>query len=261
MEKLTDKAYWDGTYSRRKKESTRAFDGFLNYSNRMVLGKLLPTELGNKQVLEVGAGDSLWLPYLAKRFPSSRFAGVDYSERGCALLSQRAKDEGVDVDVMHEDIFVEQSRLHGMFDIVISLGVVEHFDVLESVLVAKSRYLKPGGILFTVIPNMAGLLGTLTRRWNRAVYEKHNPHDWPSFLRGHQQAGMEVTEGGYLGSIDFGILSSCFPDRKGPAWQLNRALVAVSVAGWWVESKVGGLPGSRMLSPYIYAVCRKSEIT
>ncbi len=259
MKKLTDKPYWDSTYGRRKRQPSLKVDGFMNYSSRLILDALLRADMQNKRILEVGAGDSVWLPYLAKRFPTSQFVGVDYSEGGCALLAERASEEGVDIEIVHEDIFVENSRLHGSFDVAISFGVVEHFDVLGQVLAAKKRYLKHGGYMFTIIPNMAGVLGALTRRWNREVYDKHNPHAWDSFLQGHQQAGLEVITGGYLGSTNFGVLSSCFPERSGLSWQFSRVLVAVSLAMWWVEDKVGNLPSSKTFSPYIYALSRRVD--
>lgn len=259
MEKLTDKLYWESTYNRRKSQPSLNIDGFMNYSNRLILSKLLETKMENKRILEIGAGDSVWLPYLAEKFPSSQFVGVDYSESGCVLLSERTRMVDANVEVIHEDMFVENSQLHGSFDIAISFGVVEHFDDLGHVLAAKKRYLKHGGVMFTIIPNMAGVLGTLVRRWNREVYDKHNPHDWDSFLLGHQQAGLDLASGGYLGSTNFGVLSSCFPGRRGLSWQMSRALVAASLAIWWVEDKVGNFPSSKTFSPYIYAISRRID--
>lgn len=257
MEKLTDKTYWDGTYDRRIGHPSLNVEGFKNHSNRLILSKLFEMDMENKRILEIGAGDSVWLTYLATKFPSSQFVGVDYSERGCMLLAERANKENANIDVIHEDIFVDNSRLHGSFDIAISFGVVEHFDNLERVLVAKARYLKHGGIMFALIPNMAGILGALARIWNREIYDKHNPHDWGSFLQGHQQADLEVVSGGYLGSSNFGVLSSCFPERRGLSWQMSRMLVAASLATWWFEDKFFNLPTSKTFSPYIYAISRK----
>lgn len=254
--KLTDRAYWEGTYNRRKRQPPLSIDGFKNYSSRLILNRLLETGMENKRIAEIGAGDSAWLPYLAKRFPSSQFAGVDYSENGCALLSERAHGMAVNVKVVQEDMFAEHSPLHGTFDTAFSFGVVEHFDDLGHVLSAKRRYLKHGGTLFTIIPNMAGVLGTLTRMWNRKVYDKHNPHDWSSFLLGHQQAGLDVVSGGYLCSTNFGVLSSCFPERRGLPWQMSRVLVAATLAIWSVENLAGNFPASKTFSPYIYAVSR-----
>lgn len=258
MEKLTDKTYWEDTYNRRNSLQTLKVDGFINYSNRLILNKLLETDMRNKRVLEIGAGDSVWLPYLARKFPTSQFVGIDYSESGCTLLSDRANREDVNIEVICEDMFVENSQLHGSFDIAISFGVVEHFDDLGLVLAAKKRYLKNGGVLFTFIPNLAGILGKLVRMWNREVYDKHNPHDWVSVLRGHKQVDLDVISGGYLGSSNFGVLSSCFPERSGLSWQISRGLVAVSIATWWFEDKFGNLPSSKTFSPYIYAISRKA---
>lgn len=256
MEKLTDKPYWEGTYNRRTSKPILRVNGFRGYLNRLILSKLLETGMKNKQILEIGAGDSMWLPYLAKKFPSSQFVGVDYSEGGCALLSERAGSEGLDIEVVNEDMFVEDSRLHGTFDVVFSFGVVEHFDNLSYVLAAKKRYLKHDGVMFTMIPNMAGVMGKLAKTWNREVYDKHNPHDWLSFSLGHQQAGLDVVSGGYLGSNNFGVLAACFPDQKGLSWHINRTLIVASMAIWSVENKFGKLPCSKTFSPYIYAISR-----
>lgn len=253
---LTDKGYWDGTYTGRKRQPPLSIEGSKNYSNRVLFSELLKTGLEGKRIVEIGAGDSAWLPYLAKRFPTSQFVGIDYSEGGCKLLSERAQTMGVNIEVVYEDLFSEYSPLHGSFDTAISIGVVEHFDDLGHVLSVMKRYLKRGGVLFTVIPNMAGILGSLTRVWNSMVYSKHNPHDWDSFLLGHHKAGLEITCGGYLCSNNFAVLSSCFPDRKGLSWQMSRGLVAVTLAIWSIESVIGSLPSSRTFSPYIYAISR-----
>ncbi|MCG9029710.1 class I SAM-dependent methyltransferase [Laribacter hongkongensis] len=258
MEKLTDKIYWEETYNRRKNQSSLDVDGFTNFSNRLILNKMLEVGMMSKRVLEIGAGDSVWLPYLARKFPSSQFVGLDYSESGCMLLSKRAHKAGVNIGVIRDDMFVEKSQLHGSFDVVISFGVVEHFDDLGLVLAAKKRYLRSGGVIFTLIPNLAGILGRLVRLWNREIYDKHNPHDLVSFLSGHKQAGLTVISGGYLGSSNFGVLSSCFPERRGLPWQISRGLVAASLASWWFENKIGNLPSSKTFSPYIYAISQQA---
>lgn len=256
MQNLTDKSYWDKTYQLRKPDGGRPFNGFLNYSNRLILDKLNAANMYDKDILEIGAGDSQWIPYLAKRFPSSRFTGMDYSEIGCSLLQERVRDAGVPCNVRQQDLFADASDLHGRFDLVYSLGVVEHFDQLPQVLLAKRRFLRPAGQMFTLIPNMAGWLGSLTKVFNPAVYTKHNPHDLPAFLQGHRAAGLLVEKGGYLGSSDFGVLSSCLDEQSGWARHVQRILIATSVAGWWIEEQLSVAPTSRRLSPYIFAVSR-----
>jgi SAM-dependent methyltransferase len=255
MKKLTNEEYWNSTYTQRDAKSNLNLDGFSNSCNRLILEKILAADLPNKRILEIGAGDSMWLPYLAERFSSSQFVGLDYSDRGCALLRERTRDLR-NVAVAREDMFTCDSELHETFDVAISFGVVEHFDELDKVLAAKKRFLKRGGLMFTLIPNLSGALGFLASKWNRDVYEKHNPHDWPSFSQGHRLAGLDVVSGGYLCSNHFGVLSACFPDQKGLAWQLSRVMVRISLGTWWIEEKLGQLPTSRAFSPYIYALSR-----
>ena len=71
----------------------------------------------------------------------------------------------------------------------ISFGVVEHFESLEDVLRAMRKYLVQDGRVFTVIPNMSGLLGLLTKRFNQSIYFSHNPQTLESLVAGHESVG------------------------------------------------------------------------
>ena len=255
--RLTNVRYWERTYERRQHtRSQLAVDGTRNYMNRLILHRLDGVGLERKRILEIGAGDSAWLPFLAKKYPSSEIAGIDYSESGCTLLTERAREAGARIEVVHEDMFVEHCRLHGAFDVVFSIGVVEHFDDLGEVLRAAKRFLKRDGVMFTLIPNMAGVLGTLARKWNRAVYETHNPYDLSSFVLGHRDAQLTIDSANYLGSTNFSVLSACFPEERGISWQMARVLMAMSRATWWMEERVGEFPLSKTFSPYIYSISR-----
>lgn len=256
MKRLTSSGYWEDTYQHRHYRSSSHFTGLTNHCNRLILQKLLSIPVEGKRVLEIGAGDSYWLPYLAEKFPGSQFTGLDYSAKGCELLSQRASRAKVPVEVICADLFAGVPSIDIPFDVVISFGVVEHFDDLGKTLAAKRRYLHNDGIMFTLIPNMAGILGTLTKRLDPEVYAQHNPHDLHSFLDGHRRAGLTPVSWGYLGASNFGILSSCIDKRNSLKHQLIRGLTAVSMANWWLEQHARPLPVSSMFSPYIFAISR-----
>lgn len=257
MNTLTRKEDWDQGYVSRE-ESVELKLGWRDHTNYLLAKKIEEIGLDGKSVLEIGAGDSQWLPYLARKYPGSRFAGLDYSKTGCERLAKRAAAicEATTIDIYHQDMFAMESALHGRFDLVLSFGVVEHFTELSHALLAKRKYLKDQGLMFSLIPNMAGSLGHLTKLFNRAIYEMHNPHDWNSFLEGHRKAGLMVISGGYLGSSNFGVLSSCFEKQEGLSWHTYVLLTRLSKAIWLLESKLGDLPGSRTFSPYIYAISR-----
>ncbi len=257
MRNLTDQEMWTRGYESRDEPIDLVFD-WRNHCNYVLAEKIDGVGLDSKDVLEIGAGDSQWLPYLAAKHPTSQFGGLDYSRAGCDQLFRRISraSEGPAIDVYHQDMFQSKSDLHGRFDVVLSFGVVEHFTDLAHALSAKRRFLRREGMMFTLIPNMAGLIGTLARIFNPAVYQMHNPHDLDSFVAGHEHAGMSVVSSGYLGSTNFGVLASCFEEARGVSWSTYVFLTRLSKAVGYVEGKVGRLPTSKLFSPYIYAISR-----
>jgi SAM-dependent methyltransferase len=210
-----------------------------------------------KRVLEIGAGNSALLCYLARRFDGkARFSGLDYSEAGCRMLVRRAEREGATIEVIHQDLFAPAPDLLGQFDLVYSIGVAEHFSSLPPVLGATRQLLSPNGRMFTLIPNMAGILGTLTRQYNRAVYDLHAPHTMVSFLQGHDEAGLVVEQSGYLCSTNFGVISSCFRGETDRGWTTYKWLSRVTTLLWLMESKIGELPHTATFSPYLFTISR-----
>lgn len=260
MKYLTDHEMWDQTYKSHDELSELSFD-WRNYLSRAIAEKIEKIDLQRKKILEIGAGNSQWLPYFAKKYPQSMFAGLDYSKTGCEKLASRIAATGVAdrVVIYYQDIFMIDSQIHGEFDVILSFGVVEHFSDLSQILSNINKYLKNDGIMFTLIPNMAGSIGYLTRIFNKKIYDTHNPHDLRSLLDGHRKAGMEILSKGYLGSTGYSVLSSCFNEKSGAPYHIYVFLSRLSKAIWYIESKLGDLPASKVFSPYIYVVSRKTQ--
>ena len=255
---LTSPDYWDGLYVGDSDAAPLHVEGFRNFPLRKLVEKLESLPLTDSRVLEVGAGNSAVLTHLARKYRNpTQFSGLDYSHSGCEMLVRRAALEGVKIEILHQDLFQPDKSLLDRFDIIYSIGVVEHFQDLSCALKAKKQLLAPGGQILTVIPNMAGILGRLTRRYNHRIYDLHVPHDLESFLQGHASAGLEVRSSGYLCSTNFGILSSCFRGRDDRGWNTYLWLARLSNALWFIEDKLFELPHSRTFSPYLYAISRK----
>lgn len=262
MKYLTNREMWDQTYKSLEQSAELTFD-WRNHLARSIAEKIESIGLQKKKILEIGAGNSQWLPYFAKKYQKSRFAGLDYSKFGCEKLALRVSATGTTelIDIHHQDMFVSNSVLHGKFDVTMSFGVVEHFSDLPQTLSAVRKYSKSDGVIFTLIPNMAGSIGYLTRIFNKKVYEEHNPHDLHSFIEGHQKAGLEILSGDYLGSTSYGVLSSCFNEKRGASYRVYVFLSRLSKAIWYIESKFGDVPASKMFSPYIYVISRNPTST
>lgn len=254
MKKLTQQSYWDQQYANRKGSEEIRLDGLLNQSNRDIFRILERLSLQDKRVLEIGAGDSSWLPFLARQFPNGRFSGLDYSELGCSRLISRSQAAGAAVTVIRGDLFSPDAELAGAFDVVISFGVAEHFDDLGAALGAMERFLAPKGVMFTLIPNLSGVMGGLAKFFNQEIYEQHVAHDWHSFESGHRAAGLSILEGGYLGANDFRVLSSCINRDRWLPWLLYAGLCSLSVGAWATGRWLATLPPTKTFSPYLYAV-------
>ena len=255
MKALTRKEYWDATYA-RDRVPVVALNDWRTYCDTQIYARLEPVLRASRAVIEIGAGDSSWLPRLAAMYPDASFTGLDYSEAGCRRLSVRLENFGVKASVRLADMFDPPADMQNGFDLALSFGVVEHFSELDRALRAKASFVRPGGAIFTLIPNMAGIYGTLTRRWNRAVYDIHVPHDLDSFLAGHVEARLSILDSGYIGSSNFGILASCFDRAAGMRYRLFVQMTRISKLAWWSESRGLPLPTSRWLSPYLFAIAR-----
>lgn len=258
---LTTEDYWDSTYEKRKDVRAIDPDSSKFRQLRPVFEIKKRCGLKNKRIMEIGGGSSAWLVYLSEKFPSSDFTCLDYSKIGVEVLRGHAAAHNLDnLKVVEGDMFGECEDV-GSQDFVYSHGVVEHFPDLPGVLKAHAKFLSDEGQLLVVIPNMAGVLGVLTKLMDRAVYDIHVPHDETSLVKGHHAASLEVVESGYLCSTNFGVLSSCVKRRFSLNWFIYAGLLTISRALWAFEERVFKLPVSRFFSPYIYVVSKRTGDT
>ena len=227
----------------------------------LVLGWALRREIERarpRSVLEIGCGNSTWLGYLAKTY-GVRVAGIDYSPLGCALARQRLAAEGVDGRIFCWDMLDGPSASICRHDFVFSFGVVEHFEKPEAALRAALRFVKPGGFLFTEIPNLLSVYGIVSWLWQPADLAKHRVVSKAQLDRICREAlRLESTRAYYLG------LSSLrrIPWSLHPRWpsvarrvtpHISRIVRQVDRALRWI----GVFRGLPFLAPYVVACGRK----
>lgn len=267
--KKTVKGYWDSMWG--SSDSPNSIDphdlGLRNYATRMFhryFRRVFSTlDKGQTRLLEIGCANSVWLPYFNKEF-GFEVTGLDYSEIGCDKARQNLDRDGVNGEVVYADLFSPPSHMLGRYDVVVSFGVAEHFDDTSKCLVALSKFLTNGGLLITIIPNMAGLLGFVQKHINRPVFEIHNPLTNEQFISANEIEGYEIVECDYFMSTNFGVVN-LNGIRKGTLkWLVKRIIlvffVRFSMLIWLIEEKIGMFPVSRLFSPYINCVVIKDSI-
>lgn len=207
---------------------------------------------GRFSVIEIGCGASAWLPFFAQEL-GYRVAGIDYSPTGVYLAKKNLEVLDIQGQIVQGDLFDRRLGL-GPFDVVFSSGFIEHFPDQQSVLGRMGEFLRPGGIMVTVVPNMQGLPGWLQSRLNRPVYDQHLVLDAAALERNHRAAGLETVVGpAYAGGFDLWNLN-CEPllEGRGPRFHrlFGKVMAAANLAvnrglrlcgapnAWWAAQMV-----------------------
>jgi len=209
------------------------------------------------RVLEVGCGGSVWLPYLADRHGAEVW-GVDYSPAGVALARANLAAAGVAGTVVFGDAFDAPQVPRRSFDVVWSNGFVEHFADVAAAVAALACYLRPGGIMITLVPNLEGGVGWLHRVIDPEVYAAHVRVSPRLLDHAHRRAGLRgVAPARFFGVFSLGVVNFTRLRRRLPARLdavLWRTLVGIQQAVCLPWRLLHVAPESRLLSPYVVGV-------
>lgn len=256
------KAYWDGLWEHStlpKAVNPRA-RGLNNYVNRKFHEYFSETfssfDPKGKKLLEIGCARSAWLPYFAKQFGFD-VCGLDYSEQGCQQAKAVLSSEGVAGEIVCSDFFSPPAELIGTFDVVVSFGVVEHFQNTAECLSAFARLLKPGGLLVTSVPNMVGLNGSLQKLFDRAVFEIHVPLNKESLDDANARIGLNVISSNYFLLANLSVINVEAMNGKFLYKIIIRASSWISKLIWCIDATFPVIRPNSWTSPYINCLARK----
>lgn len=152
--------------------------------------------------LEVGGGLGRYLAYLG-RTHGYHCSAMDFSTEGCALATRNFELLGLPLEVHQRDV-LDPGDPPGAFDLVYSLGLIEHFTDLTAVVAAHARLVRPGGTLILGAPNVVGV-----NRWfmERLAPERMAVHNsecldigrWDEFER---RLGLARLSREYVGGFE-----------------------------------------------------------
>ncbi len=158
-------------------------------------------------ILEVGCGNSVWLPAVGLR-TGAAVAGLDFSDLGCELARSQLKAAGLSGNIFCADLFNTAATDVGSYDLVYSVGMVEHFTDTVEVLSKLLALVNPGGVLFTEVPNLKNTLhGVLSWIWQPENLAKHNPLSKHDLIKAYRELGMERIEGHYAGFFSLDVVA------------------------------------------------------
>jgi 2-polyprenyl-3-methyl-5-hydroxy-6-metoxy-1,4-benzoquinol methylase len=253
------KQYWDKTwetYDIPKKVNPRQA-GLSNYVSRRYHEYFCKVfwnlNTHGKTLLEIGCARSAWLPYFAEEFRFDVY-GIDYSEIGCQQARHILSNERVKGEIVCADFFSPPESMLRAFDVVVSFGVLEHFKNTTACVAAFSRFLKPGGLLITNIPNLCGLNGLIQKMINRPIFDIHVLLDKNALMQVHRINGLRVISCDYFLFTNLGVLN--FENLKGGLFykRATRLRSLINKVAWVCERAIPMLKPNRWSSPYINCV-------
>lgn len=158
-----------------------------------------------------------------------------------------AKD---DIDIIETDLFNYQPEKQ--YDLVLSCGLIEHFNDTEDIINRHIQFLKPDGTLFITLPNFKALNGWFQKTFDKANYDKHNIDCMdPALLKNIvENAGLNVVQARYFGGFSLWLENE---KEKSAAVRLFKK------ATWFVGKVFTKIVpfDSRQLSPYIVIEAKK----
>ncbi len=200
---LLNRSYWDAYWNRIHLPQEIKNTEYELYLNEIlnVFDKYLPQERG-LSILEIGGAPGQYLAYMHREFGYDVFC-LDYSDVGCRKTLKNFKILGIPIEVYCNDLFDENLHLP-QFDIVYSLGFIEHFTDLTPVIEAHLKFLKPGGILLIGAPNFQGIYKIFLRKLAPKLLSTHNLHamninNWTKF---EDNLNMTKIFKGYVGGFE-----------------------------------------------------------
>lgn len=230
MDRLTDAEYWESIHAPLSEapSSSGWFKTHLkkllgpvvlqymdSYSDYLFWDVVLPRFLqprNGAKALEVGSAPGYNLIRLRNAFGFEPF-GVEYSSQGAELNRKLFEGIGISAaNVVQADFLSApfQEANKGMFDLVLSVGFIEHFSDVEEVVAKHLNVLSPGGRLVVTIPNLRGVNYLLSWLFKKDVIPLHNLSIMrkQTFCAIFDRLGVTPLMCGYYGTFNFGLFNS-----------------------------------------------------
>jgi len=122
--------------------------------------------------LEIGCAPGKLLAWVAHAF-HAKVTGIDYSDVGLSHARKLFRALAISGDLRQENVF-DSTLADSTFDLIYSIGVIEHFDDPRDIVKCHIRFAVPGGRVLIVLPNYGGLYRRLQYHFDPENLLIHN---------------------------------------------------------------------------------------
>jgi SAM-dependent methyltransferase len=169
----------------------------------------LPPGKDTQKILEIGCAPGRWLVWFRQAL-HYQVSGCDSSPHGISLTRDNLRLNGIKGELYQGDMFSNIVPEH-TFDVVVSIGLIEHFTETEAIIRRHLDFVKPGGYLVLSVPNMAGKFNHSLLRLARMqqFLSVHNLKVMKSevFQSIAQAHNLDIVFLNYIGGFDPGLIT------------------------------------------------------
>lgn len=176
--KLANKAFWNNYWKNSLFKNNYVIDqekDIFNFISKIIQNYRKSNFINNKiplKILEIGGARGNILKKLY-HFSNCKIASLDFSRIGNKFLSSSLAKENIKpYKIITADLFSYKARRE--YNIVYSLGLVEHFSELDVVIKLHLKFLKINGVLIIGFPDLTNINGALLKYLDKNLYQKHN---------------------------------------------------------------------------------------
>ena len=201
-DRLTELKYWDDYWDSIALPAViqNSNENLLLNEELIIFDKYLPVK--PLSVLEIGGAPGQYLAYMHKQY-GYKVHSLDYSPKGCRKTIDNFRLLNIPVTVYERDVFSDLSDLP-LFDVVFSMGLIEHFEDLNGIVKKHIERLKPGGVLLLGLPNFRGINHHFLKQFAPFMLSQHNlkTMDISSWKNFEKELGLEVLFRNYIGGFE-----------------------------------------------------------
>jgi tRNA(1-methyladenosine) methyltransferase and related methyltransferases len=212
---LTDEQFWDAYWEKLKLPVAADEATARPYEREIlkVLKRFAPKHPGAR-IVELGGAPGGYLAYVARASGGEAYA-IDISSVGCSKLKENFELLGISVTVFCRDVLESDLSDIPRFDLVYSLGLIEHFGDPLPMIRKHVELAKPGGVIVVGLPNLLGINKHVLRLTRPEMFSMHNltTMDTRTWSRFEQAAGLEVLFRGYVGGWEPRMYAVRKPNR------------------------------------------------
>lgn len=140
-------------------------------------------------MLDIGCGSGHTIGYFHERWPGVAYTGLDLSDVAIELAEKRQPY----AKFIHG--WLGEARLK-QYEVVILLGVAEHFEDLQAGLSQACGTLSENGVMYVEVPNCIAYPTSEPREGFRQINQGNRQHEWhlhrPSWENVLRQAGLDI---------------------------------------------------------------------